>query len=292
MMRKKFAFSIITGVLFIFCFNFNLFAQETKVFAPFSFENSTDSSYPLNFGPANSGYWLLSSDYNPAESKTVDSYEDSFDFDDVFSEYTEQKNTVSDPLYYFNYLMYSFNDVVYFALLQPLATGYKIIVPTPVRSGIGNFFYNLAFPVRFVNNLLQGKIKNAGKELQIFLVNSSIGILGFVQVAQENFGLNTHDEDFGQTLGNYSIGNGFYLVLPILGPSTLRDLFGRIGDYFLMPVNYVEPWELALSVKTVDMLNTASFRLGDYEMLKKASLDPYVALRDAYITSREKKVKE
>ncbi|MBT6339461.1 MAG: VacJ family lipoprotein, partial [Desulfobacula sp.] len=98
--------------------------------------------------------------------------------------------------------------------------------------------------------------------------------------------------DLGQTLGSYSIGNGFYLVLPLFGPSTFRDLIGRVGDSFLNPVNYVEPWGYSIGIKAVDTINTISFHLGDYEALKKASLDPYVAIRNAYIQNRKQKIKK
>ena len=117
-------------------------------------------------------------------------------------------------------------------------------------------------------------------------------MLGFGQVAQNHFGLQTSEEDFGQTLGSYQIGNGFYLVLPILGPTTLRDGIGQVGDYFLKPVNYVDPWELEWGLKGGNGINEASLHIGDYETLKKASIDPYTAIKNAYIQNRQKKVKE
>ena len=146
------------------------------------------------------------------------------DFDlDLFDEYEEVEDVqmVADPLYYFNYAMYSFNDFLYFYALKPIAQGYKFIAPTPLRNGVNNFFHNLLFPVRFVNNILQGKLLEASDEIGIFLANSTLGILGFNQFAQKNLNMETSNEDLGQTLGSLSIGDGFYLVLPILGPSTL-----------------------------------------------------------------------
>lgn len=219
-------------------------------------------------------------------------YEDELD-EDFLGEYddTIEHQTVADPLYYFNYAMYAFNDVLYFAAIKPIAQGYKTVVPTPVRRGMKNFFHNLLFPVRFVNNILQGEIRDAGNEVGIFLINTTVGVIGFGQVAQNQFDLHTANEDLGQTLGSYSIGNGFYLVLPILGPSTLRDALGLVGDSFLTPVNYIE-WKLSTGVKVYNGINEASFRIGDYEALKEAALDPYIAIKDAYIQSRIKKVKE
>ncbi len=206
--------------------------------------------------------------------------------EDLFDEYNEEDEPVADPLYGFNYAMYAFNDALYFYALKPVATGYKAVVPTPVRKGVDNFFHNLFFPVRFVNNVLQGKFASASEEVGVFLVNSTIGVLGLMQVAQNHFDLQTQSEDFGQTLGSYSMGEGFYLVLPILGPSTFRDLLGRVPDYFLSPVTYAEPWELKLGATALDKINSTSFRLGDYEALKEAALDPYSALRNAYIQNR------
>jgi phospholipid-binding lipoprotein MlaA len=285
MMEKKSAFAIMVFILSVSCFNHTVFAQESKDFDSLLPESSISLSYP-----ANSAYWLFGSDYNLVEAEIASSFDD--EFENKFAEYSEQENTVSDPLYYLNYFMYSFNDLFYFALLKPVATGYKTIVPTEIRTGAANFFYNIAFPVRFVNNILQGKIKNAGTEVQIFLVNSTLGILGVVQVAQDNFGLKNSNEDLGQTLGKYSLADGFYLVWPIFGPSTLRDTVGLIGNAFLDPVNYIEPWKLAFSINSFEMISETSFRLGDYEAVKKASVNPYVAIRDAYIKSRDRKIKE
>jgi phospholipid-binding lipoprotein MlaA len=223
---------------------------------------------------------------------TEDEFDDLFE-EDNFDEYDDEVaavQMVADPLYYFNYAMYSFNDVLYFYALKPVAQGYKLIVPSPVRSGINNFFFNLLFPVRFVNNIFQGKLQEASDEMGVFLANSTLGILGFNQFAQKHLNLKTSNEDLGQTLGSYAIGDGFYLVLPMLGPSTLRDAIGRAGDWFITPLNYAEPWELEWGLFIVDKLNRTSFRIGDYEALKDASLDPYVALRNAYIQNRRSEI--
>ncbi len=193
---------------------------------------------------------------------------------------------VPDPLYYVNYVMYTFNDVLYFVILKPVATGYKLITPHPVRRGLFNFFHNLMFPVRFVNNLLQGKISNAGNEARIFLVNSTAGLLGLMTPAQDHFELKTSNEDFGQTLGHFKIKEGIYLVLPVIGSSTLRDAAGKVPDAFLNPLFYVDPAELSTGMRAVDIINGTSFRLGDYEALKKAAVDPYQALKHAYIQNR------
>ncbi|HSL60870.1 MAG TPA: VacJ family lipoprotein [Desulfotignum sp.] len=225
-----------------------------------------------------------------AETETVS--DDALDYD-LFDEFENGTRTdqVSDPLYPFNYAMYVFNDRLYFYVLKPVAKGYEAVMPIPARRGIRNFFHNLMFPVRFVNNLLQGKLEQASDEFGIFLVNSTAGILGFNQVAQKYLDMHTSQEDLGQTLGTYRIREGFYLVLPVLGPSTLRDALGRAGDSFITPVNYVEPWELEWGLRVLDVVNRTSFHIGDYEAMKKAALDPYAAIRDAYIQNRQMQIK-
>lgn len=215
--------------------------------------------------------------------------------DDLFDEYDDtaaEEQMVADPIYYFNYAMFNVNDFLYFYAMKPIAQGYGFIIPTPVRSGINNFFYNLLFPVRFVNNIFQGKGSAAGNEFTAFFVNSTVGILGFNNFAQKHMDIKLHDEDLGQTLGSYNIGDGFYIVLPLLGPSTLRDAVGRAGDWFITPINYATPWELSWGLWGTDKINRTSFRIGDYEALKEASLDPYVAIKNAYIQNRRSLIKQ
>jgi phospholipid-binding lipoprotein MlaA len=117
-------------------------------------------------------------------------------------------------------------------------------------------------------------------------------MLGFADLAQNNPDLTAGEEDLGQTFGSYGVGNGFYIVWPFLGPSTLRDTVGMAGDLFLNPVNYVRPAEAALGITAYEKLNNTSFHIGDYEAIKEASLDPYSAIRDAYVQYRNKKIKE
>jgi phospholipid-binding lipoprotein MlaA len=119
-----------------------------------------------------------------------------------------------------------------------------------------------------------------------------VGVLGFGNPAKKYPELNPSEEDLGQTLGAYGIGNGLYIVWPILGPSTLRDSVGLVGDLLLNPVSYVEPTEAAIGITGYETVNDTSFKIGDYESLKKAAINPYEALRDAYIQHRKSKVKK
>ncbi|MBF0257778.1 MAG: VacJ family lipoprotein [Desulfamplus sp.] len=200
--------------------------------------------------------------------------------------------SVADPLYWFNYAIFSFNDKLYFWVLKPVARGYRFITPDPLRAGLRNFFHNSLFPLRFVNNLLQGKGDQAVSEVKSFVINTVGGGLGFATPAQYVFGINTYNEDMGQTFGSYSVKEGFYLVLPLMGPSTLRDTVGSVGDFFLSPMTYIESTELAVGLGTLDRINDVSFRIGDYEALKKAALDPYISIKDAYIQMRRKQIQE
>ncbi len=199
---------------------------------------------------------------------------------------------VADPLSPWNRAMFHFNDKLYFWLLKPISRGYRAVIPTPVRSGVKNFFRNITMPIRMVSCLLQGKGRAASAELSRFLINSTVGVLGFGNPARRWPELNPSEEDLGQTLGSYGIGNGFYIVWPVLGPSTLRDSVGMVGEWFLDPVSYVDPTEAYLEIWTLDKVNETSFRIGDYESLKEAAIDPYVAFRNAYIQYRKKKVEE
>lgn len=264
-----------------------LFAQNAL--ADDSTSNLTSRTYQntvFSFqadGPFSDGAMLAAAGKSEEDSEV--------NFEEDFND-EQQGETVADPLYYFNYFMYTLNDSLYYVVLKPVGTVYKTITPTCLRNGVRNFFHNLLFPVRFVNNLLQGKPGNAFRETGIFLVNTTIGAGGLVQVAQREFDIQTADEDLGQTFGAWGIGNGFYLYLPLLGPSSLRDALGKAGDYFITPINYAEPWELYWGLKGLDTVNAVSFRMDDYETLKKASLDPYTAIKNAYIENRKEKISQ
>ena len=197
--------------------------------------------------------------------------------------------SVRDPIEPFNRAIFVFNDKAYFWVMKPVAQAYAFVVPEPARVSVRNFFSNVTTPVRFVNNLLQGRIRDSGTELLRFAINTTVGILGLFDAAKQDFGISRRNEDLGRTLGVYGLGHGIYIVLPLLGPSSLRDAAGLVGDYFLDPVNYLEDFETALAVKAFKAENEISLRIGDYEDLKASAVDPYIALRDAYIQNRAKK---
>jgi len=219
--------------------------------------------------------------------------EDSFEKELFEEEFETKQLQVADPLYYWNKGMYHFNDKLYFWLLKPLARGYTAITPDIFRVGVRNFFYNLMMPMRLVNCILQGKANAAASEFSRFVINSTIGVLGLGDPASQYPLLNlSDDEDLGQTFAKYGIGNGFFLVWPILGPSTLRDFIGSLGDAYINPLVYIRPFEAQLAVRGFNLVNKTSFHIGEYEALKEASVDPYVAMRNSYLQYREKQIKQ
>jgi phospholipid-binding lipoprotein MlaA len=214
--------------------------------------------------------------------------------DNTVSSVPEEKTvhlTIADPLEPFNRAMFHFNDKLYFLVFKPVAQGYKWLVHEDVRVVVRNFFSNAAFPVRFANCLLQANIKGAAGEVGRFLLNTLVGFGGlFDPASDKEINLAKHDEDFGQTLGVYGIGQGFYITWPIFGPSSPRDTIGMAGDGFLSPFSWVDPWYTSAAAKGYEKINDTSFSIGDYEALKQAAIDPYVALRDAYVQYRSNKV--
>jgi phospholipid-binding lipoprotein MlaA len=225
---------------------------------------------------------------DPFDDPLDDPINDDWDWED---EYNGEFYTVADPLEPFNRAMFVVNDRLYFWVLKPVAQGYRTVVPRPARSGVRNFFYNLGAPIRIVNNVLQGNVQAAEAEVARFLYNSTVGVLGFGNPARGNPGLNPENVDLGQTLGRYGFDDGFYLVWPVLGPSTLRDSIGMFGDYWLRPLSYLDHFEVNLALSGVQIINDTSFRIGDYEAVKEAAIDPYQAFRDGYIQIRQSKIR-
>lgn len=220
------------------------------------------------------------------------------EMDEFETEFEESKIEVYDPFGGYNRAMTTFNDTLFLWVLTPISQGYAYVVPETPRRGISNFFTNLLYPIRVVNNLLQFKLKNAGEETLRFVTNTTIGILGFWDPAREWFGLEAHDEDFGQTLGFYGVGAGPHIVLPFFGPSNLRDAFSKYPDNFLDPVGQERPigqtdnYVTEYGVRAFDVTNELSLRPGEYESLKKDAVDFYPFLRDSYEQMRNKQIKE
>ncbi len=217
---------------------------------------------------------------------TVDSLDD---YDDTV------KPTISDPLYPWNRFWFGFNDIFYIHVARPAYRVYDFIMPDEFQSGLKNFLHNILFPVRFVNCLLQGKPKAAGVEFGRFIVNSTVGFGGFINVTKGRktvVDVDSIGEDFGQTLGVWGVGHGFYIIWPFIGPSSARESVGLIGDYFMDPTFYLQPWELAWGTAGTLRFNSLGEILPTYEDLSKAAVDPYVAMREAYILFRNNHVRQ
>ncbi len=213
------------------------------------------------------------------------------------SESEEQLESIADPLEPVNRAFFAFNDKLYFWVFKPVATGYKAVTPQIVRVSMSNFFSHLTTPVRLANCLLQADMKCAGIETSRFFLNTAIGFAGFFDSAKTGFNLERQDRDFGQTLGIWGMGPVFYIDLPILGPSSLRDGLGYAVDLSFDPRTYLAIYfAVAGYVNTggwvLDKINEASLSLGEYEELKRAALDPYIALREAYHQYRQSKIKK
>lgn len=191
----------------------------------------------------------------------------------------------ADPFEGLNRATYKFNDTVDEAVLKPVAKGYKAITPQFVRSGISNAFTNIGDVGTAVNNLLQGKPGNAFSDAGRFLVNSTFGILGLFDLATP-MGLEKHSEDFGQTLGKWGVASGPYIVIPLMGPATLRDVAARPVDAYTGYFRYLDHIPTRNSTFGVEIIDLRANLLGASDTLDTAALDKYQFMRDAFLQRR------
>lgn len=190
-----------------------------------------------------------------------------------------------DPLEPINRFTYSFNDHIDGLFLKPAAEAYRGVFPPIVRTGVSNFFSNLNDVTVAFNDLLQGKVDHAASDVGRVALNSTVGLLGVIDVATKA-GLPKHNEDFGQTMGYWGMEPGPYVVLPFFGPSDFRDGLGRIVDYKTDPVTYVRPPHDRNIIWGVRVVNYRAELLGASRILEAAALDPYEFVRDAYLQRR------
>lgn len=213
--------------------------------------------------------------------------------DDLDDYDTAPAAAIADPLEPWNRFWFRFNDIFFIHVAKPVYDGWTFVSPQFVRTGLKNLFHNALFPTRFINSLLQLRFFEAGVEFSRFMMNV-MGSGGLVDLAQNKKTIVPVDpsgEDFGQTLGYWGIGQGFYLVWPFIGPSSLRDTVGRVGDYFTDPIFYLEPWTLSSGVEVGLRFNALGDVLPAYTDLTSISVDPYIAMREAYASLREAQVK-
>ncbi|QSZ43096.1 VacJ family lipoprotein [Sulfurimonas aquatica] len=236
------------------------------------------------------------------EPLSSDEIESNLEDEELFEEFADETDIeeIYDPFMRYNEVMTTFNDVVFENFFNPLAKGYKYVIHQEIRESVNNFFHNILFLPRFANNILQAKFKNATEETGRFVINSTIGVLGLFDVAKSQFNLEKHEEDFGQTLGFYGVGSGPHIVLPILGPSNLRDMLSLFPDALLSPINYdksvcytiTDTWPEYIAVSAYNEINSLSLNLGEYEKLKKDAITLYPFLRDVYEQHRVKQIEE
>ena len=191
-----------------------------------------------------------------------------------------------DPLEPLNRVTYKFNDMLDRAVIKPLAQGYQFIMPEPADQGVTNFFNNLADIRSALNNLLQAKIGRAFSDVGRVAINTTVGILGLIDVAS-NMNLPRYGEDFGQTLGVWGFGSGPYIVLPLLGPSTGRDSVGLVVDWYTDPITHISDDEWRWALRGLDLVDTRAGLLSASRVLEEAALDPYAFVRDAFLQRRQ-----
>jgi len=194
-----------------------------------------------------------------------------------------------DPFEGYNRAMYSFNETVDEALLKPLAQTYQAITPEFVDDGVSNFFGNLRDVVTVVNDLLQFKLDQAVQDSTRVVLNSTFGLLGLFDVATP-LGLPKNQEDFGQTLGAWGVGDGYYIVLPLLGPSSTRDIWRWPVDYLFYPVNYIDPATDRWIMRSMELVDTRADLIRVERAFGDAALDPYAFQREAYLQRRRNQV--
>jgi len=210
---------------------------------------------------------------------------------------TQEQGEIADPFYGFNKAVFAFNDVADQAVMRPIAKGYRAAVPKPARTGLKNFLRNLRAPVNLANEVLQGDMRGAGNVLTRTTVNTLIGVGGIVDVAAME-GYPYDQEDFGQTLAVWGVDHGPYLVLPVLGPSSMRDGSGLLVDHFLDPLNWYfynvrpsnEGWAYGRLV--ADGLVKREELLDVLDDLRRNSFDYYAAMRSAYVQRRDAMVRD
>ncbi len=200
-----------------------------------------------------------------------------------------------DPLEGMNRGIYKFNDVADKVLIKPVASAYQTVAPSPVRKGVNNFFDNLGSITTVFNDLLQFKFAQAMTDAGRFVINSTVGLAGFIDVASMD-NVPKHKEDFGQTLGHWGVADGAYLVLPILGPSSLRDTTGLVFDLATTdPIAYAHrkgDVRLHNQLRVAQLIDKRAELLTATDLIDEASLDPYAFTRDAYLQRRASLVQD
>lgn len=232
---------------------------------------------------------LLSAHYRPDPAWAATDF-----LNDASYEQVSAAVQTHDPIEPFNRVVFTMNDKIYIWVLEPVATGYSKMLPGSIRECISNFFYNLGEPIRFLNCLLQWRVRDAGRTLSRFTVNSVFGVFGLADPAGHEFHIAPVFASFGETLYTWGLGDGFYFMVPLLGPSTLRDFTGTVVDGVAFTT--YSPWNddvlTTAAARTSETVNRTSLHLGEYQEIKSMSFDAYVAIRNGYYQMRTKQYDE
>ncbi|GHA72045.1 lipoprotein [Formosimonas limnophila] len=238
-------------------------------------------------------YWLASalfmSSIGLAQAQETQSVQPSSD--GVALTVANDESEVYDPFEKFNRAMYDSNTVIDKYTLGPVSRGYSKVVPKPIQSCVTNFFQNLSVPYTAVNNLLQGKFKAAGQDVCRFVINSTVGLGGCIDVASKAK-IPKHNEDFGQTLGKWGVKPGAYVMLPLLGPSNIRDTLAMPVDFFANPLGYKKFIKIRNYTTLLKVVDTRVQLQGTLDLIDEVALDKYAFSRDAWSQKREADVSD
>jgi phospholipid-binding lipoprotein MlaA len=229
-------------------------------------------------------------DVEPGSETSTPETEDDDDLFELLDEElsdVEEKQEISDPMFFWNKMWFQVNDKLHFGLVKPAAVGWKyLLYPRAIRVGIRNLFDNLAWPQQLINCLVQGRFKAAGRETGRFLIDTLVGGIGLWNPSKKIWGIEPEERDGDQSLAKAGMGMGWYVTFPLSGPTSGRGLLGMLLDV-INPVSFIP------GGSTIARINELSLATTDrYESVVRASVNPYVAVRDGYVQLREKKAAE
>ncbi len=212
----------------------------------------------------------------------------------VDASYDEDASPViADPLEPWNRFWFGFNDVFYMKLMRPITKGYSYVIPKYARDHLECAYQNFLTPARMVNAILQLRPDKFSRELGRFIINTTFGLGGLFDLAATKPDMGPQNIDMGQTFGVWGMGQGFYIVWPFVGPSSVRESFGLAGDMAAMPTTYIDvPFVLTAGISGAGRFNRLPESLGIYEELKRSAIEPYTAARDAYVQLRARMIRE
>jgi len=230
-------------------------------------------------------------EFNPEVVEEEDGERSDEDWgEDLFFE--EEVEPIADPIEPFNRAMFQVNDKLYYYFLKPASKVFSFVLPKDLRVALGRAMNNSEAPIRFTNCLLQGRFKDGGTEITRLVINTTFGLGGLFDPARDWWNIRTKEADFGQTMGHYGAGHGFYLVLPFIGPSSARDGIGTFIGYLTLPQNYFITFPEKLAIFSVDAVNYVSVNPEEYDDLKRDAFDPYIFFRDAYTQHRAELIRK